>query len=100
MAILFVVEIISFMSHSTETMVVLDQSHDQMVRLRSLAPPSLHLSLLPSLAPSACCREARALSVRKTSSTVLSPSPVLLDGVVVPSRSFLPPSPPFSPRSG
>ncbi|GAB5032688.1 rab7 family, partial [Nannochloropsis oceanica] len=33
MAILCVVEIISFMSHTTETMVVLDQSHDQMIRI-------------------------------------------------------------------
>lgn len=38
MAILFVVEIISFMSHSTETVVVLDQSHDQMVCLRPSLP--------------------------------------------------------------
>lgn len=49
MAILFVVELVSFMSHSTETMVVLDQSHDQMVRPCSRAfPPSLSPSL-PSL---------------------------------------------------
>jgi hypothetical protein len=32
MLVLFIVELVSFMSHSTETMVVLDPSNDQMVR--------------------------------------------------------------------
>src|SRR6056297_3468278 len=32
MVALFIVELISFMSHRTETMVVLDHSHDQLVR--------------------------------------------------------------------
>lgn len=77
MAILFVVEIISFMSHSTETMVVLDQSHDQMVRLRSLVPPpstspsfllSLLLLVAEKLVPSLFARLVARFYFRRQSS--------------------------------
>ncbi len=32
MVLLFIIEFVGFLSHNTETMVVLDQSNDQLVR--------------------------------------------------------------------